>query len=434
MVKRFILAVMMFAFGQAHAVLQIEITEGAENALPIAIVPFNDRGLNCSMGQVCANELITQVVNQDLQRSGRFKITPRNQLVATPSNAQAIRFSQWKNANVENLVIGQVERLGNGQYQVDVRLFDVLRQKQIEGQRWVVSQDRLRELSHKISDLIYENLLGVKGVFSTKVAYITVNKEQGQKKYVLEVADSDGFNPQPILTSLDPLLSPSWSPDGRQIAYVSFEQQKSEVYLQSVETGQREKLASFKGLNGAPAWSPDGRKLALTLSRDGNAEIYVMDIATRKLERITRHWAIDTEPTWMPDGRSLLFTSDRSGQPQIYEKKLGQRGVTRLTFTGKYNAHPSVSPDGKKVAVVHGADGNFHVALLERDTGDMYIISDTFLDESPTFSANGDMIIYATTYRNRGVLSVLSVDGKVSQRLSGPSGDVREPAWGPILE
>lgn len=434
MVKRFILAVMMFAFGQAHAVLQIEITEGAENALPIAIVPFNDRGLNCSMGQVCANELITQVVNQDLQRSGRFKITPRNQLVATPSNAQAIRFSQWKNANVENLVIGQVERLGNGQYQVDVRLFDVLRQKQVEGQRWVVSQDRLRELSHKISDLIYENLLGVKGVFSTKVAYITVNKEQGQKKYVLEVADSDGFNPQPILTSLDPLLSPSWSPDGRQIAYVSFEQQKSEVYLQSVETGQREKLASFKGLNGAPAWSPDGRKLALTLSRDGNAEIYVMDIATRKLERITRHWAIDTEPTWMPDGRSLLFTSDRSGQPQIYEKKLGQRGVTRLTFTGKYNAHPSVSPDGKKVAVVHGADGNFHVALLERDTGDMYIISDTFLDESPTFSANGDMIIYATTYRNRGVLSVLSVDGKVSQRLSGPSGDVREPAWGPILE
>jgi len=434
MVKRFILAVMMFVFGQAHAVLQIEITEGAENALPIAIVPFNDRGLNCSMGQVCANELITQVVNQDLQRSGRFKITPRNQLVATPSNAQAIRFSQWKNANVENLVIGQVERLGNGQYQVDVRLFDVLRQKQIEGQRWVVSQDRLRELSHKISDLIYENLLGVKGVFSTKVAYITVNKEQGQKKYVLEVADSDGFNPQPILTSLDPLLSPSWSPDGRQIAYVSFEQQKSEVYLQSVETGQREKLASFKGLNGAPAWSPDGRKLALTLSRDGNAEIYVMDIATRKLERITRHWAIDTEPTWMPDGRSLLFTSDRSGQPQIYEKKLGQRGVTRLTFTGKYNAHPSVSPDGKKVAVVHGADGNFHVALLERDTGDMYIISDTFLDESPTFSANGDMIIYATTYRNRGVLSVLSVDGKVSQRLSGPSGDVREPAWGPILE
>ena len=432
--KRFILALCMFAWGQAYAVLQIEITEGAENALPIAIVPFHDRGLNCQSGTVCANELLTQIVNQDLLRSGRFKVTPRTQLVATPSNAQAIRFAQWKNSNVENLVLGQVQRLANGQYQVDVRLFDVLRQKQVEGQRWVVDQTRLRELAHKISDLIYEKLLGVQGVFSTKVAYITVNKEQDKKKYVLEVSDSDGFNPQPILTSLDPLLSPSWSPDGRQIAYVSFEQQKSEVYLQSVETGQREKIASFKGLNGAPAWSPDGRKLALTLSRDGNAEIYVMDIATRKLERITRHWAIDTEPTWMPDGRSLLFTSDRSGQPQIYEKVLGENGVKRLTFTGKYNAHSSVSPDGKKIAVVHGAEGNFHIALLEKDTGDMFIVSDTFLDESPTFSANGDMIIYATTYRNRGVLSVLSVDGKVSQRLSGPSGDVREPAWGPILE
>jgi len=329
-------------------------------------------------------------------------------------------------------VIGKITQASAGQYTVEFQLFDILRGKQIASYTLPADRQDLRRVAHHIADLIYEELTGERGAFNTRVAYITTSGPISNRSYTLVVADSDGYAPQTILTSKQPLMSPSWSPDGAQIAYVSFEKKTAEIYLQNVATGSRRKLASFKGINGAPRWSPDGRRLALTLSRDGNPEIYTMDVKSGALTRLTANSAIDTEPAWAPDGNSIVFTSSRGGSPQLYRVSSAGGKAQRLTFEGKYNADADFSPDGRKLAMVHGESGRYRIAVLDLESGTLRVLTDGRQDESPSFSPNGSIIIYATGEGNREVLAAVSVDGRFRQRLSLQAGNVREPSWSPF--
>jgi TolB protein len=411
----------------AQAQLTIEINESYENALPIAIVPLAWKGA----GQPPQD--IAQVIADNLRRSGKFKPLAFSQLPARPSLAEEVEFSQWRQLDVDNLLVGQITDQGYGRYQVDMRFLDVLRKTQLIGKRWNnVPAHQLRQIAHLMSDLIYEELTGVKGAFNTQIAYVTLKTEQGKRKYTLEVADADGYNPQPILRSPMPIMSPAWSPDGKKLAYVSFEKGRSHVIVQSLDGKYRETLASFNGINSAPAWAPDGRKLAMTLSKDGSADVYVMDLESRRLKRVTEHWSIGTEAVWAPDGRSLYFNSDRRGQPQVFQVFLDSGEVQRVTFEGRYNANPEISPDGRYLAVVHG-QGGFNIGLQDLQTHEFRVITQTFLDESPTFSPNGELILYAMNQGGKGKLAVVSKDARTSQILSVREGQVREPAWGPYL-
>ncbi len=413
----------------AHSALTIEITQGVEGSVPIAVVPFGwaDRATQ-------PPENISAIVAADLDRSGRFASLPDRDLVANPTEGSQVQFHNWRMVNVDYLVIGKIIPTGTGQYDVQFQLFDVFRGKQVAGFSFASARDDLRRVAHHISDLIYKEVTGVRGAFNTQVAYVTSSGRGNDKTYTLLVADSDGYNPQTILTSRQPLMSPSWSPDARQVAYVSFEKKTAEIYLQTITSGERRKIASFKGINGAPAWSPDGRKLALTLSRDGNSEIYVMDINGTNLKRLTSNRAIDTEPVWMPDGKHIVFTSDRGGSAQLY--RMSSRGgqAQRLTFEGKYNAGADISPDGSKIALVHGANGRYRIAVLDVETRRMRVLTDGSGDEAPSFAPNGSMIIYATAAGNREVLAAVSVDGRFKQRLSLQAGNVREPVWSPFAD
>jgi TolB protein len=308
----------------------------------------------------------------------------------------------------------------------------VFRGEQLTGYSMPTTAQDLRATAHHIADIVYETLTGQPGAFATRIAYVTSVRDGSDKERVeLRIADADGYNPQTIVSSEDPIMSPAWSPDGSRLAYVSFENAQPSIWVQEVFTGRREKLTSFKGINGAPAWSPDGRFLALTLSKDGNPDIFIMDIARRSLRALTRHWAIDTEPAWAPDGRSVLFTSDRGGSPQIYQVSVSGGEPTRLTFEGKYNARASYSPDGRLVSMVTRVNGDYRIATLDPETRDFRIMSTGRLDESPSFAPNGAMLIYATRVGGRGVLAAVSTDGRVQQRLRLQSGDVREPVWSP---
>ena len=426
-VKLLLFVSLIFA-APLQAALTIEITQGVEGSMPIAVVPFG------WSGKTAAPENIAAIVAADLNRSGRFESLPDRDLVAHPSTAEQVKFKNWRMVNVDNLVIGQIKETADGQYSVSFELFDVFRGKRLTGSSFPTAARDLRRVAHHISDVIYETLTGERGAFNTQIAYITSRGNSKNRSYTLLVADSDGYNPQTILTSKQPLMSPSWSPDARQIAYVSFENKTAEIYIQDVASGSRRKLASFKGINGAPAWSPDGRKLALTLSRDGNPEIYVMTLSGGDLKRLTHSAAIDTEPVWMPDGNSLVFTSDRGGSAQLYQVPAAGGTAKRLTFDGKYNAGADVSPDGRKLAMVHGEGGRYRIAVLDLDSGLLRVLTDGQLDESPSFSPNGSMIIYATGAGNREVLSAVSVDGRFRQRLSLQAGNVREPVWSPFGE
>lgn len=437
MIKRllFIFILGLCATARAQAELTIQITQGVQGALPIAIVPFGWKGTTPPPQDLAA------IVSADLARSGRFAPVPRKNLVAQPHDAAAVNFKDWRTLGADNLVVGKLSLQADGRYQVQFQLLDVLGAKQLTGYSIVSQGSDLRQTAHQISDIIYQTLTGQRGAFDTHIAYVTVSTDKaGKRTYRLAVADADGHDEQTIFTSSQPILSPSWAPDGQRLAYVSFAGGRPGIYIQNVLTQKVERIAHFPGLNSAPAWSPDGTRMAMTLSRGGNPDIYIMNLKTRALTRITHSYAIDTEAAWMPDGKSLVFTSDRGGSPQLYQIPVAGAGAPqgatgpaqRLTFDGSYNARASISPDGQHIAMVHGVGGAFHIAVLDMSSGDLQVLTNTPLDESPSFAPNGSMIIYATEENNRGVLEVVSVDGKVHQRLSLQGGSVREPAWSPF--
>lgn len=415
---------------QAHAILEIEITQGIEGALPIAIIPFQWQGAEGG-----PPENIAAIVTADLHRSGQFSPYPAAEFPQRPSSASEVDFSVWRSLGVENLVTGSIKAQNDGRYAVEFQLLDVIRGSSLLGYSIPSARNDMRKVAHKISDLIYKALIGQRGAFSSRVAYVSeLSSSRNAERYSLQVSDSDGYNARTVFTSSDPLMSPAWSPDGQRIAYVSFENGYPQVFVQHLRGGSRSRVSDRRGINSAPAWSPDGRKLALTLSIDGHPEIYVMDMATRRLTRLTRSSSIDTEPAWMPDGRSLVFTSDRSGQPQLYRVPVTGGRAKRLTFEGTYNAAADVSPDGSKIAMVHYDGSGYRIAVLDLENRIFRVLTDGRLDESPSFAPNGSMIIYATEYRGRAVLAAVSVDGRVRQRLTLQEGDVREPVWSPFRD
>ena len=351
------LAVMLVVSTPALAVLTIEVTRGVETGIPIAIVPFGLEGFSDS------DSLPADVIEADLGRSGRFEPVSRGDFLNQPHDLRSVEYKNWRLIKAEALVIGRVVNIGNGQYEVRFRLLDVFREKQLAGQKFVVSVSKLRKVAHQISDIIYARLIGKPGAFDTRIAYITVAGAPPGERYLLQIADSDGYDPKTILESPHPIISPAWSPDGDQLAYVSFEKKRSMVYLQNLWTGERERVAEYPGINGAPAWSPDGGRLALTLSKDGNPEIYLYDLATKKLRRLTRHTAIDTEPAWSPDGGTIAFTSSRSGTPQIYRIAVDGGIAERVTHSGKYNANASYSSDGKSMVLITNQGNGYRVGI-----------------------------------------------------------------------
>ena len=414
----------------ADDALVIHVIEGGEGAEPIAIAPFGWRG-----DAAQAPERLGQIIADDLTRTGRYEPIPFADLPSRPTEATEVNFNDWRILRTANLVIGTVTALGAEQYAVQFRLFDVYRAKQLAGFEVRAGSGDLRRVAHQISDIIYQELTGERGAFDTRIAYVTERRDaDNQKLYELNVADSDGFNAFTILESSEPVLSPAWSPDGSRLAYVSYEGARARIFVQDLATGTREEISAFPGINSAPAWAPDGRRLALTLSKDGNPEIYILDLATRRLRRMTLNSAIDTEPAWSPDGESLVFTSDRGGGPQIY--KLDVRGgkPKRLTFEGKYNARARFSPDGKRLAFVHAAKGAYRIGILDLDSSAMRILTETRLDESPSFAPNGSMILYATIDTGLSILAAVSTDGRMRQQLAVQQGGVREPAWSPYRQ
>ncbi|WP_459992267.1 Tol-Pal system beta propeller repeat protein TolB [Methylosoma difficile] len=401
-----------------HAALTIEITEGTESALPVAVVPFAAGGAPVD---------ISAIVNADLQRSGYFKMMDQTAMSSRPATLQEVNFKDWQAANQNYMVVGKVT--GNGaQYDVQFQLLDVYKSGQMLGYRMASSSADLRRTAHHISDLIFEKLTGKKGAFSGRIAYIT---SSGHNAHQLQVADADGFNPQTVTSSVEPLMSPSWSHDGKRIAYVSFERKSAAIYVQTLANGQRERVAEFPGINGAPAWSPDGTRLALTLSKDGSPDIYVLNLASRSLLKLTKGFSIDTEPSWSPDGSSIVYTSDKGGKPQLYLISSQGGAEKRLTFSGSYNARGSFSPDGKYLTMVHGNGNSYRIGLMDMASRSISVLTSGPSDESPSFAPNGSMILYASKKGGTGFLSAVSIDGKMQQKLVFNSGEVREPAWSP---
>ena len=409
--------------------LEIDIVGGNAAALPIAVVPMPYQGAAAAPAIDVA-----AVVSADLNRSGQFRGLPVDDLVERPTRGSEVNYPTWRALNQDYLVVGRVVDAGGGSYRVEYELFDVARQERLLGFALTARSSALRDVGHQIADAVYEKVLGVRGAFFTRMAYVTATGVGKGSRYALMVADADGYNPQTVVRSSEPLLSPSWSPDGSKLAYVSFEGGNSSIFIQNINSGAREQVARFRGINGAPAFSPDGRRLALTLSRSGNPEIYVMDLGSRALTQLTNHFGIDTEPTWSGDGGSLYFTSDRGGKPQIYRVAASGGSAARVTFQGSYNASADVSADGKKIATAQGAGNTYRIAMMDASLGSprWHTLSPGSLDESPSFAPNGAMILYAAREGARGVLYAVSADARVRQRLVLADGDVREPAWGPF--
>jgi len=419
----------LLAAQTASAQLQIEIIDGNPSALPIAIVPFQWM----EAGNPPADSVDT-IVSGDLYRSGLFDPMPVEDMAERPVDGEGIRFGTWRLMKVDYIVIGKVRTPADGQgHELIYQLYDVHSQEQLLSRITSVGPGDLRFGAHRVADAIYEALTGVPGAFSTRIAYITATGLGKDLHYELVVADADGFAPQSIVGSPEPLLSPAWSPDGKKLAYVSFEKGNSAIYMQDVATGARELISGGKGINGAPSFSPDGKKMAMTLSRTGNPEINIRDMATGRTQAITQHWSIDTEPVWSPDGRYVYFTSDRGGRPQIYRVSPTGGTPERVTLEGDYNARASISPDGRRIAVAQGKGNEYRIAVWDIETERFTILTPGTLDESPSFAPNGSMILYATREGSRGVLSAVSADGNVRQRLVLSEGDVREPAWSPVI-
>jgi len=430
MMQKILYALMFLLVSQlAQAKLEIQIIQGNASQLPIAIIPLQWRA-----SEPRPETGVADVVSSDLYRSGLFDPLEEQDMVDRPLDAESIRFGTWRLLKVDYIVIGHVNDASDGNgYDIVYQLFDVHTQESLLSQITSVGFGDLRFGSHRVADSIYEKLTGVAGAFSTRIAYISATGEGKNSNYQLYVADADGFNPQAVVGSPEPLLSPNWSPDGQKLAYVSFEKGNSAIYVQNVSTGQRDLVSSGKGINGAPAFSPDGRFMAMTLSYSGNPEIYIRDLASGQKRQLTNHWAIDTEATWSPDSQSVYFTSDRGGKPQIYKVAAAGGKAVRMTREGDYNARASISPNGKNIAIAHGRGNEYRIAVLDTDTGRMRILTPGVLDESPSFAPNGSMILYATREGSKGVLSAVSTDGNVRQRLILAEGDVREPAWSPVI-
>ncbi|MDO5505395.1 MAG: Tol-Pal system beta propeller repeat protein TolB [Pseudoxanthomonas suwonensis] len=424
----FVLALLLpLAAAAQERGLEIDIIGGNASALPIAVVPFAG-----SAGETD----VAAVIRADLDRSGQFRNLPVEQQPERPSAAAELNYGSWRALRQDYVVIGRILPAAGGSFRVEYELFDAARQERLLGFALTARSGAMRDVAHQIADAIYEKILGVRGAFWTRIAYVTASGVGDGARFALMVADSDGYNPQTVVRSNQPLLSPSFSPDGRRLAYVSFEEGNSAIYIQDLTTGAREKVAGFRGINSAPSFSPDGRRLAMTLSRSGNPEIYVMDLGSRALTQITNQLGIDTEPEFSADGQWIYFTSDRSGGPQIYRAPASGGGASRVTFQGSYNASATVSADGQKIAVAQGGGNNFRIAMMDSSLGSARwsTLSPGSLDESPSFAPNASMVLYAAREGGRGVLYSVSADGRVRQRLVLASGDVREPAWGPFRE
>ena len=415
-----LLTIALVPFSLARAQLTIEIVGGAGTTIPVSIVPFEGES-SFPLG-------ITGVVGADLTRSGLFKLVDYEGIQPRPMRAEDVRPADWRARGADAVAVGSMRPLPDGRVEVRFALVDAVKNATLANQIYTVAPAQFRATAHKIADVIYEKLTGDAGVFSTRIAYVT---KQGSR-FSLQVADADGHDPQTIVASNEPLLSPRWSPEGNRIAYVSFEQKKPVVYVQSLLTGQRQAVANFRGSNSAPAWSPDGRRLAVTLTRDGGSQLYLMNADGSDVRRITQSAAIDTEAYFAPDGQSLLFTSDRGGSPQIYRLSLAGNTVERLTFDGSYNVTPRPLPDGRGMVFVRRDGGRFQVATMDFASRQVQVLTQGPLDESPSVAPNGKLVIYANEQGGRGVLAAVSTDGSVRQRLVSPATDVREPAWGPL--
>jgi TolB protein len=405
----------------ARADLELELTQGVDSAIPIALVPFS--------GDAQANANLVAVIGSDLQNSGRFRLVD----ASSAANMSNIDYDFWKAQKANNVVSGAITQQG-GKYSVTLRLYDVYGRSVIINEEYKVANTELRRLAHHISDLIYEKLIGVRGVFSTKIAYVLVqHPNKKSSRYSLMVADADGYGPHALLVSSAPIMSPSWSPDGKKISYVSFEGNRAAIYLQEMATGKRQVISKFPGINGAPAWSPDGSKLALVLTKTGDPKIYILDLSSNQLQQVTSGASLDTEPSWSPDGKSLVFTSNRGGSPQIYKLDIASADIQRVTYQGSYNAKASFSADGQSIALLHQEDSLFTIAVQNLASGRVTPLTRSGFDESPSMAPNGSMIVYGTQVNDHAVLAEVSTDAKVKLTLPAAEGDVQSPAWSPFL-
>ena len=407
----------------------VEVTRGQDQAIPIAVVPFS------SAEAAAASFDVAQLVSNDLARSGRFKPMDRKDFIDEPHTGASIAFDDWRRLNNDYIVVGQLQPQGEDRFNISYELYNVLNHQRLLGFQISSNRAGLRLASHQVADMVFEKIIGIRGAFATHIAYISMVGAVPHRTYRLIVADADGENPHIVMQSAEPLMSPAWSPDGQSLAYVSFEDRLPSIYVQYLKTGERHQVSARAGVNQAPAWSPDGKKLAVTLStRDGNLDVYVLDLATQALTRITDDPGIDTEPQWSKDGRTIYFTSDRAGGPQIYSVGIspGDR-PRRLTFQGAYNARPRLSPDESTLAFVTQEDGAFRIATMDlKGHNDMQVLTKGRFDVSPSYAPNGAQIIYASRDRGRGVLAMVSSDGRVQERLVSSEGDVQEPAWSPF--
>lgn len=414
----------------AWAILSLELNRGMAGAIPIAVVPF---------GGSTAPQDVSTIIASDLQMSGRFKVYGKNTLSEFPTDAQAVKTAYFRRLGADNVLVGKVNALPDGKFEVNFQLLDSATGQSdaniVLSKKYTVSASELRAVAHHISDVVFQQLTGVRGVFSTRLIYVVVQRApQTPPRYILEVADIDGYNPRPLLSSPEPIMSPAWAPNGKQVAYVSFENRQAEIYFQNVTTGARQLLSRFPGINGAPAWSPDGRKLAIVLSKSGSPNIYVMDIGSHALTQLTSDFYINTEPSWSPDGNSLIFTSNRSGGPEIYEINLSTKATNRLTYDGDYNARGSYTPDGKHIAMIHKVSGIYHIGVLDLETGNTRVLTSAAGDSaSPSLAPNGSMILFDAHYGSRNMLGMVSADGRVELKLPARNGEAQDPAWSPFL-
>lgn len=419
---------LLLALQTVQAEIVIEVTQGKQSAIPIAVVPFS-----LEAGESLPEDL-TKIIHNDLGQSGYFRTMPTENMISQPNMPSQVNYDDWSLLRQDYVVVGNITVDPAG-YAIEFHVLDVHLKAEVLRHRVKGKKTQMRDLAHYISDYIFENLTGIPGVFSTKLVYVTTNRERNQ--FNLNYADADGARERLIFSSKQPIISPTWSPDGKKIAYVSFENGQGEIFFQELATGKRERVVAFSGssFNSAPSFSPDGKSLAFVISKLGNPDIYMMDIATRKVRRLTTHYAIDTEPQWDIDGEHLFFTSNRAGGPQIYRMNVSSLAVKRVTFDGNYNARPRITADGRKLIYVNQTGGRFHIASQDLATGRVNVLtSETELDESPSVAPNGSMVVYAASEKNRSILAAVSVDGDVKFRLPSKYGDVREPAWSPIFK